>query len=358
MNLTRFGLATATAFIAASLNGCGIGAANVTAPADEAAATPLPVQVAVPVTGDIFATYQATSNLRSDAEAPVLARVSGQVVEIFVEEGDVVEKGQVLARLDGERLHLQMLEAKANLEKTTQEYERYVQLHERGLVSASMFEALKFDLAALEASYELARLNYDYTRIRAPIAGVVSSRDIKLGQHVMAGSPTFKINDTTKLVAYLSIPQDQLSKISAGDAARVRVDAMPESVFAATIERISPTIDPRNGTFRATAFIANDGGSLAPGMFGRFEIDYERHSEVLLIPTAALIDEDSATVVYVVVDGSASRREIVTGIRSGSFVEVVSGLDADEQIVITGQSGLRDGASVVASIGLQKNFAG
>jgi len=358
MNLKRLGLLAAAAVMTASLSACGVGEAKVADPAEAAAATPLPVKVSAPLTADIFATYHTTTTITSDAEAPVVARVSGEVVEILVEEGDEVEAGQLLARLDGERLQLQMIEAKANLEKTSKAYERNIQLHERGLVSASTFEGLKFDVDALKATYALKRLNYSYTKIRAPISGVVSSRDIKLGQHVMAGAAAFKITDTTKLVAYLSIPQTELSKISAGDTAKVRVDAMPEVEFSAMIARISPTIDPRNGTFRATASIENQDGNLAPGMFGRFNIAFEKHADALLIPAAALIEEDNETVVYVVNDGSASRRAIEVGIRSDGLVEVLGGLDANEQIVVTGQNGLRDGARVLATNELQAGFTG
>lgn len=358
MNLKRIGVVATTAIITASLSACGVGEAKVADPAEIAAATPLPVEVSTPQIADIFATYQTTTTITSDSEAPVLARVSGEVVEILVEEGDEVEEGQVLARLDGDRLRLQMLQAKANLEKTSKAYERYVQLHERGLVSASIFEGLKFDMDALNASYELKQLSYSYTTIRAPISGVVSSRDIKLGQHLMAGASAFKITDTSKLIAYLLIPQVELSKISAGDTARVRVDAMPEVEFAATIARISPTIDPLNGTFKATATIENQDGHLAPGMFGRFNVAYEKHSGALLIPAAAVIEEDNETVVYVVNDGSANRRAIEVGIESDGLVEVLGGLEADEKIVITGQGGLRDGAKVLASNKLPTSFTG
>lgn len=358
MNLKRIGVVATTAIITASLSACGVGEAKVADPAEIAAAMPLPVEVSTPQIADIFATYQTTTTITSDSEAPVLARVSGEVVEILVEEGDEVEEGQVLARLDGDRLRLQMLQAKANLEKTSKAYERYVQLHERGLVSASIFEGLKFDMDALNASYELRQLSYSYTTIRAPISGVVSSRDIKLGQHLMAGASAFKITDTSKLIAYLLIPQVELSKISAGDTARVRVDAMPEVEFAATIARISPTIDPLNGTFKATATIENQDGHLAPGMFGRFNVAYEKHSGALLIPAAAVIEEDNETVVYVVNDGSANRRAIEVGIESDGLVEVLGGLEADEKIVITGQGGLRDGAKVLASNKLPTSFTG
>ena len=332
------------------LAACGVGEASMATADEPEATTPLPVEVSMPAKADIFATYRTTMTLSPDSEAAVLARVGGEVLEILVEEGDPVAEGQVLARLDGDRLRLRQQLAKANLDKVTREYQRFVRLHEKGLVSASAIDGLRFDMEALEAAYRLQRLDYEYSTIRAPIAGVVSARNIKIGQHVDVNDPTFRITDASKLVAYLRIPQTELRKFSVGHLAKVRVDAMPGQAFDASIARISPTIDMRNGTFRATAYIDNADGLLAPGMFGRFEIAYERHADALIIPAAAIVNEDNQTVVYVVEDGSAIRRVIQTGIQSGANIEVLSGLEEHEQIVVTGQGSLRDGSRVFASI--------
>ena len=167
----------------AVIPGCGTGEASVTDAAEVRAAMPVPVETSAPVRADIFATYHATSTIESDVDAPVLARVDGEVVQLLVEEGDVVTAGQVLARLDGERLRLEMLSARADLERVSGELERYDDLAARGLISAAMYDGLKFDMDALKARYDLARLNYEYSAIRATISGVVSARDIKLGQH-------------------------------------------------------------------------------------------------------------------------------------------------------------------------------
>ena len=350
MNLKNLYLAALFAITPLALTACDVGEAKISSEDEQAAATPLAVEVVSPTKSDIYATYHTTTNIAADAEAPVLARVAGEVVGIFVEEGDRVSKGEIIARLDGDRLRLQMLQAKANLEKVSKEYQRFVRLHEKGLVSASAYEGLKFDMDALEAAYELQRLDYEYTTIRAPISGVVSARDVKIGQHVDVNETTFRITDTSSLVAYLRIPQTELEKFSAGQHANVRVDAMPGQTFDATIARISPTIDIRSGTFRATAYIDNEDGLLAPGMFGRFDIAYEQHTDALIIPTAALVQEDNQTVVYVVEDGAAVRRIIQTGIQSGENIEVLSGLTEHEQIVVTGQGSLRDGSRVFASI--------
>jgi membrane fusion protein (multidrug efflux system) len=240
----------------------------------------------------------------------------------------------------------------------TREYARMGQLQKRGLVSTAAVEGLKYELDALKASYNLLQLEYGYTEIRAPIAGIVSSRDIKLGTHVNPGTLMFSLTDTARLVAYLLIPQSELSRIASGHEARVRVDALPGQEFRATIARISPTVDMQNGTFRATAYIDNEDGRLAPGMFSRFSIAWEKHSDALLVPKIAIVREDNDSVVYVVHDGTASRRAVILGIEANDHVQILDGLDGSEQIVVTGQGSLRDGISVLASGTSADNTAG
>ncbi len=349
----------ALALVSTSLiTGCGVGEASVEDAAAIQAATPVPVEVTRPYRADIFATYAATATISSDADAPVTAKISGEIVELVAEEGEWVKAGQVLARLDGERVRLEVLSARANLERAKKEYKRNTDLHQRGLISASMFEGLKYDLAALEASYELTQLNYEYSSIRATISGVVSARYVKLGQHLAIGDVAFRITDTSDLVAYLQIPQAELPKFQAGHTATLNVASMPGIEFPATIARISPTIDVRNGTFRATAVIDNSQGDLAPGMFGRFTIAYEKHANALVIPEHALLDEDDQTTVYVVNNSEVVRRTVETGIKSGGRVEILSGLQDEDQIVVVGHSNLRDGSKVLASIQNPDSFTG
>ena len=340
----------------AVLAGCGVGEASVVEADDTA--TPVPVEVGYPVRGEIFATYDATTTIASEGDAPVLARVPGEVVEIVIEEGEWVTQGQVLARLDGDRLRLEMLSAKANLEQAEAELARNTDLVERGLISEAMFDGLKYDVDALRALYELRQLDYGYTEIRATIDGYVSNRSIKRGQMVAVNQETFRITNTNELVAYLQIPQTELAKFQVGHDAVLEVDSMPTSEFEGEIIRLSPTIDSRNGTFRATVLIDNAEGDLAPGMFARFTIAWERHENAMLIPSVAVVREDEQTLVYVVADGAVERRIIDTGIESDGRVEVLGGLTDDEQIVVVGHGALRDGSRVLASIDETERFAG
>jgi membrane fusion protein (multidrug efflux system) len=348
------------AMLAASLilPGCDSGSAATIAAEPDATMDAVPVKVSMPLRSDIFATYESTTTIGSEGDAPVLAKVPGEVIELLVQEGDYVSKGDILARLDGDRLRLEMLAAKANLDKARAEYERYLDLHDRGLVSKSMFDGLKYELDALEASYDLRKLNYGYTNIRATISGYVSGRNIKPGQNIGLNHETFRITDTSELLAQLQIPQIDLRKFSVGHKATLKVDSIPGRSFDAEIIRISPTIDTSNGTFRATAFIDNSDGALAPGMFARFRIAYEMHPDVLVIPMAAVIEEDDATTVYVVVDGEVEQRAITTGIRSDDRIEVLQGLAEDEQVVVVGHSALRDGSKVLARLDNPERFTG
>lgn len=336
---------------AGALTGCNDGQATTAGGDAESNATAVPVEVRYPGRRNIDATYSVTGAIEAEGDAPVVARVDGHVVELLVEEGDFVEEGQVLARLDGERLRLAMISAKADLDKARGEFARYRDLDARGLVSKSMYDNLRFELEALEATWQLAELNYDYSHIRAPIGGYVTRRDIKQGEHVVAGEPVFRITNTSELLAYLDIPQIELAKFEPGLAATLRLDSLPNHSFRATIVRLSPTIDTESGTFRATAVIPNENDLLAPGMFGRFSITYETHDDALVIPTDALLDEDDATAIYVAVGDHVERRVIQTGIQSREFTEVVGGLEADEQVVVMGQSALRDGSKVLATLG-------
>lgn len=347
MTKTLISLTILASFLLA-LAGCGTGEASI--PASTDAATAIPVEVTTPRRQDLYASYAVTATIGSEGDAPVLARVPGEVVALLVEEGDVVAKGQALARLDGERLRLEMLAAKADLEKAVGELNRHTDLNRRGLVSEAMYEGLRYDVAELQATWELAKLNYEYSTIRATIAGVVSERNIKLGETLNTGTETFRITDTGELIAYLQVPQDELSKFTDKHSAVLTVDSMPGRQFDAEIVRISPTIDITNGTFRATAFIDNADGLLAPGMFARFQVNYEKHPGALTIPAAALLDDEDGASVFVVEDGAATRRELETGIVADGLVEVLDGLAETDRIVVAGQGAVREGSKVLAQL--------
>lgn len=331
------------------LSGCS-GGANGQESADgkdaEEEVLPTPVEVAVVGVGDISAVYTGTASLEADGEATVMAKVGGEIMTLLVTEGDAVTAGDPVAKLDDERLRLEVKRSKANLDKTRQEYKRNVELHAKGLLPSGTFEGMKFDLDALQAAYELARLELSYTTVRAPIDGVVSERLVKAGNTITANAGVFRITDLDPLLAYLHVPEREFSKLDKGQPVALSVDALPGQRYGGTIARISPVIDPTTATFKVTAEINDPSGRLKPGMFGRVSIAYDTRESVPLVPRVALLGTESETSVFIVDNDVATRRDVTVGYASGGEMEVVSGLAVGDQVVVIGQSGLKNDAKV------------
>jgi membrane fusion protein (multidrug efflux system) len=342
--LTAIQLICLIAPLALALSACGVGEASVTS--EPAQVSPVTVVTSPARRGEALAVYEGTVNLEAEGEAEVVAKVSGEIAEVLVEEGDTVVSGQVLARLDGDRLRLMLDQALADLNQLKQEYRRNVQLHERGLVSEGAFENLRFQLEALDAAYRLARLELAYTEIRAPIAGVVTERMGRVGNTAMVGEPIFRISSPDNLVAYLHVPQKDLYQFEVGQTSRLYLDALPGEVHSARVLRISPSIDPQSGTFRITLEVDSQSESLRAGMFARVQVVYDVHDDAILIPLEAVLEEDAETAVFVFEDGVAKRRVVGTGLTSDRKVEVLSGLQGSEEIIVVGQAGLKDGTPV------------
>ena len=306
----------------------------------------IPVEIIMPSRNNIDAIYSGTAPIEAFADATVIAKVGGEVEKIFVEEGDDVVSGQILARLDGDRLRLQSQQAEANLRKLKRDFQRNIDLEEKGLISAGDFEKIQYEMEALQATFDLAQLEYGYTEIRAPIAGVVSERIIKLGNTIDVNAKTFHITSLEPLVSYLHVPEREYRRIQPNQTASIHIDALQGDRFDATVARVSPVVDPTTGTFKITIEVVDQTRRLKPGMFGRINIVYESRENVLQIPRSAVIEEGGKTLVFTVVDGVAEKKSIVTGYSEGGNVEVIDGISDLERVVYVGHINLKDGAKV------------
>jgi membrane fusion protein (multidrug efflux system) len=263
----------------------------------------------------------------------------------LAEEGDTVRQGQVLARIDPARAQLEVQRSQATVNKLSNNFARAQELRKQNLISAEAHDQIRFDLESAKASLNLARLELSYTNVTAPISGVIAQRMVKQGNLVSLNAPVFRIVNTQYLEAVMNVPERELALIKAGMPVRMIVDAVPGQAFEGRVDRVSPVMEAGSGTFRVTC--AFDGKQiLRPGLFGRFEIIYDRRENVLTIPRTAMLEDETDPAVYVVRSGKAVRAPVKIGYSNGEIAEVVSGLKAGDRIITAGKVAVRDGAAV------------
>ncbi len=336
------GLVLATVLLAA----CQQGDEEASAETDEDESPAIPVETTLPTRGDIYAVYSGTAPIEAFADAIVIAKVGGEVREILAEEGDDVSSGQVLARLDGDRLRLEKQQVEANLRKLQRDYQRNVDLEDKGLISEGDFEKIRYELEALQAAFDLAALELGYTEIRAPIDGVISERFIKVGNTININEQTFEVTSLQPLIAYLHVPEREYRRIEPGQNAIINVDALSDASFKAVVARISPIVDPETGTFKISIEVSDASRRLKPGMFGRIGIVFDMHANALQIPRSAIVENGGQSSVFVVSEGVVERRVISTGYAESGQIEILKGLDGTDEIVVVGQNGLKDGSKI------------
>lgn len=305
----------------------------------------VPVEVAEAANRTIAASYTGTASLDALAEAQVVAKTSGVALEVLVEEGQTVQAGQALVRLDPDRARLNLAQIEAQMRKLESNYRRAEQLAAQQLISAGEHDQMRYDLENARAAYNLARLELSYTTVTAPISGVIASRSIKAGNFVQINTPIMRIVDNSRLEATLNVPERELATLKPGQPVWMQVDALPGRSFEGRVDRVAPVVDAGSGTFRVICAFPGD-GLLQPGMFGRFRIDYDQRADVLTIPRQALLDDEGEPAVYVTRDAVAVRTPVELGHVDAGFVEIRGGLSAGDRVVVAGKAALRDGSAV------------
>ena len=339
----------------------------------------VPVEVAAAIHAPINASYSGTAALEAEHEADVDSKASGVLLKLYVEEGDHVKAGQLLAQIDPASASNQLAQSSAQLRKAQTTYQRAAKAIEKQLIPKQEYEQDMYDMQAQAAATQGAALQLSWTRITAPIDGVISRRMVKQGNLVQANQAIFHIVDMDPLTATLNVPEREIGTLKHGQPVKLAVDALPGKAFSGSILRIAPVVDANSGTFRVTCLFDNTAAGnevLRPGMFGRIDIVYDQRRDALVIPRSALIDEDGETAVFVVARGTAKpkaadkgkpvpgdavaaeagkpaapafvakRRTVRIGYVDGDRVEIRGGLSAGERVITIGRDAVRDGSEI------------
>lgn len=306
----------------------------------------LPVEVVKLEKGEIQSRLSFTTALEAESSIDILAQASRRVVELLVEEGDQVKEHQLLARLQDEAQRSALDKAETSLEQSRREYERQKSLWEQKLISEQVFIDARYSFEQAKLSAADAKRELEYTRVRAPIAGTITERLIRLGDFVSVNQKLFHITNFSTIVARVYVPEQQLSALSVGTAAEIRAQALGNATFTGHIQRISPVIDPATGTIKTTIATPPKKG-LRPGMYVQVDLVTAVHPEAILIPKKAIVYDSDQMFVFRLKEGRRVERILIRpSMEDAENVEAVEGVAVGEQIVIAGQSGLKDNALV------------
>ena len=322
--------------------------------------------------GNLPETQEIVGTVRARTSAVVSTRIPGTVSVLRVREGDRVRKGQLLAQLDAQENQAAAAVATAGIDEARQgldealsrkrladtTFERYQRLFNEQAVTRQEFDVKQTerDLAAQGVARAEARLRQTqagsraagamagYTRITAPISGIITTKQADLGATVFPAQPLMTIEDEGSYQLELAIPESMSATVKPGSPVQVTLDAVG-SPFAATIAEIVPSADPGSRTF--TAKINLDQKGLRSGMFGRGTISLGSTARGMLVARKAIVEHGALTSVWVVDKGNIARMRLVkAGKTVGDRVEILSGLSDGERVVVSGSEIINEGVKV------------
>jgi RND family efflux transporter MFP subunit len=312
---------------------------------DEPEQVPVPVELAKVERRSIAAFYRAASVVEADRLVDLVAKVTGRVHVLAVEEGDWVKEGQVLAELENDRERIQLRQAELKLTDQQRDLERNEAMLAEELISRQVYDDVKaaFDLA--ETDRDLARIALEETIIRAPFAGQVTDRKIVRGQQVNLGVALFTLADFQPLRVRVHLPETIALKVSEGQRVLVYPEAQSEACEA-VVERIAPVVDPATSTVRLTLQLQGDPEQVRVGGFVKVRITTATRRETLAIPKIALVEEGGLRSVFVAAADTVRKVEVRTGLFDETHIEILDGVAEGDFIITLGQGNLRTGSLV------------
>lgn len=312
------------------------------------AARTIPVAARIVETGTLEVTLRASTTLRAREQVEVVPKQGGIISRVLVEEGDRVREGQLLAQLDDEEWRLQAQQAEARARSALDAVERARALRLHDLVPEQEVERLASDARVAESELALARLRVQNAGVRAPIAGTVTRRFVERGQQVNTQNPAFEVADLDNLEANLAVPERDAARVQVGQVARIVQQEGGPPVAEGEVVRIRPVVDPQSGTVRVTVGVSASSGDaiLRPGQFVNMDVVTESLPDRITLPRTAVLVDGAAPRVFVVQEGRAVEREVTLGYSRGDRVEVRTGLEPGDTVVIVGQDNLRADAPV------------
>lgn len=301
-------------------------------------------------TSKLSNTLEASGTLQSNEVTNIQAEISARVTGIYFREGKPISKGTVLVRLyDGDQLaQLQKLRTQKKLAETTLDRQKY--LLAKGGVSQQETDVAASQVESFNADIALTESQLQRTQIRAPFSGVVGLRNVSVGTVVSPATVIASIQQTNPLKLDFSIPEKYGDLLKVGDAVQFTV-ASDRNTYRGTVYAIEPQVDPSTRTIKLRAQVPNPKYALSPGQFAKVRLELSATPQALMVPSQAVMPGARDKKVAVARNGKATFMTVETGVREASQVQILSGLQPGDTLIISGMMQLKpDGAIKITRI--------
>lgn len=288
----------------------------------------------------------AVGDLRAEEQVIIRPEISGRVVQLNFAEGESVKNGQLLVKLDDAEYQARLRESTATVKLNQQSFNRIQDMYNKKLSSRQAYDDALALLEESRARQVLDQVLLAKMNIHAPFAGTVGLRNISEGAYVQVGSDLITLVKIDTLKLDFNIPERYLPQVKAGQTVHLGVDAYPAQQFSGTIYAINPTLDQSTRTVVLRARLDNAKRQLLPGMFARVNLRLSQRDNALLVPEQAIVPQGNQVYVFRMTDGKAEQVSVTLGLRLTGEVEILSGLQAGDQIITAGQLKIRDGTAV------------
>jgi membrane fusion protein (multidrug efflux system) len=275
----------------------------------------------------------------------VTSKTTNIVTEIRFSDGQTVRAGQVLVELDRQTAEANLAAANAAFDESRSQWNRSRELLSTQAVSRSQFEQLEATMKSNEARVAAARAALDDTYIRAPFSGRVGLRRISLGALISPGTVITTLDDTSTIKVDFAVPEANVGALKNGQSVVARTTAYPGREFSGRVVSVDSRVDPATRSVIVRGSVPNGDGALKPGMFLTVALRQEERPAIL-IPEEAVVPEQARQFVYVIQGDAVAKREVTLGRRAPGYVEITTGIDAGDRVVIEGTLKLRDGTPV------------
>ena len=297
--------------------------------------------VVAPTRGPAIEAIYATGTVEPTVMLPIAPRVAGRIVELNVDEGQRVRRGQQLARLDDADLVSTVEELEARARYAQSQYERAENLLRQGFMSKAEVDRTRADMEAAVAAVRRARSQRDYMTLTAPADGLIIRRDGEIGQFIPTGQQVFVLSCCAPLRVTAEVDEEDIARVHVNQKVLLRADALPGEIFDGAVSEVTPKGDPVARSYRVRVKLA-DPSKFKVGMTVDANLIVAERVNALLVPATAV--QNGA--VWVVDNGRLRRQPVKIGVTGSGRAEIVEGLAADARVVDSPAADLREGRAV------------